>query len=272
MYELHDSPIGGHHGVSKTFNRIKIQYYWENLKEDIQRRIQQCLKCQLKKLTRLKIKQPMVITDTPGTVFDKIAMDIVGTLQKTKTDFEYILTMQDQLSKFCLAPLKNTLATTIADAFIKKFICIFGAPRIILTNQGRNFFSRLMERVSKRFKIKKIRTTAFHPQSNGSLERSHHALGEYLKQYTSTDANWDEWLDLAMLNYNTCVSESTVTCRRRFFDKILIDSSLRVIIYNYPAGTCCTRFILDTGCTSEKGCNDWRRERIVPSGIEMPFR
>ena len=66
FYELHDSPIGGHRGVSKTFNRIKTQYYWENLKEDIQRRIQQCLKCQLKKLTRLKTKQPMVITDTPG--------------------------------------------------------------------------------------------------------------------------------------------------------------------------------------------------------------
>ena len=152
----------------------------------------------------------MVITDTPGIVFDKIAMDIVDPLQKTKTDFEYILTMQDQLSKFYLAaPLKNTLATTIADAFIKKFICIFGAPRIVLTDQGRHFLSRLMERVSKRFKIKKIRTTAFHPQSNGSLELSHHVLGEYLKQYTSTDANWDEWLDLAMLNYNTYVSEST---------------------------------------------------------------
>ena len=210
FYELHDSPIGGHRGVSKTYNRIRQTYYWENLKDDIQRRIQQCLNCQLKKLTRLKTKQPMVITDTPGTVFDKIAMDIVGPLQKTKNEFEYILTMQDQLSKFCLGvPLKNTLATTIADAFVKRFICIFGAPRIVLTDQGQNFLSKLMSRVAKRFKIKKIKTTAFHPQSNGSLERSHHALGEFLKQYTNKDSEWDEWLDLAMLNYNTCISEST---------------------------------------------------------------
>ena len=210
FYELHKSPVGGHRGVSKTYNRIRNEYYWEHLKDDIQRRVQQCLDCQLKKLVRLKTKQPMVITDTPGVTFDKIAMDIVGPLKPTKMGNEYILTLQDQLSKFCLAvPLSNTLASTIADAFIKKFVCVFGAPKVILTDQGQNFLSSLMTRIAKRFKIKKLRTTAFRPQSNGSLERSHHALAEYLKQYTDTDHEWDEWLDLAMLNYNTCTQEST---------------------------------------------------------------
>ena len=157
-----------------------------------------------------KTARTMVITDTPGTVFDKIAMYIIGPLQKTKNNFEYILNMQDQLSKFCLAvPLRNTLLITIADAFVKRLICIFGSPRVILTDQGQNFLSMFMNRIAKRFKIKKLKTTAFHPQSNGSLERSHHALGEFLNQYTNKDHEWDEWLDLAMLNYNTCVSEST---------------------------------------------------------------
>ena len=210
FYELHKSPIGGHKGVSKTYNRIKQLYYWENLKIDIQSRIQQCLDCQLKKLVRLKTKQPMVITDTPGAAFDKIAMDIVGPLKTSKNGNKYILTMQDQLSKFCLAvPLQNTLASTIADAFIKRFICVFGAPKVVLTDQGKNFLSNLMARIAKRFRIRKIRTTAFHPQANGSLERSHHSLGEFLKQYITEDEEWDEWIDIAMLNYNTCVQEST---------------------------------------------------------------
>ena len=51
--------------------------------------------------------------------------------------------------------------------------------------------------------------SAFHPQSNESLERLHHALGEFLKQYTSVDQECDEWLEIAILNFNTCVSEST---------------------------------------------------------------
>ena len=82
---------------------------------------------------------------------------------------------------------------------------------IILTDQGRNFLSNLMKKkkIAKRFKIKQIKTTAFHPQSNGSLERSHHALGEFLKQYSEEDNEWDQWVDIAMLNYNTCVQEST---------------------------------------------------------------
>ena len=128
-------------------------------------------------------------------------MDIVGPLPITRYNFEYMLTIQDQLSKFCTAVLlTNILSSTIADAFIKRFICIFGAPKIVLTDHGKNFLSNLVSRTAKRFRIKKIRTTAFHSQLNGSLERSHHALGEYLKQYTDRDNEWDVWLDLAMLS------------------------------------------------------------------------
>ncbi|KAL6418934.1 hypothetical protein ACFW04_011685 [Cataglyphis niger] len=162
--ETHCLPTGGHRGVTKTYNRIKHNYYWENLKSDVQKYIQQCLQCQLKKL----------------------------------------------LTKFCMGiPLQNQTSETIAEAFVDRFICIFGAPKAILTDQGRNFISELMRKIAKIFKIRKFRTTAFHPQSNGSLERSHHALGEYLKQYANDQKQWDRWLSLAMFNYNTGVHEAT---------------------------------------------------------------
>ena len=54
------------------------------MKLDIQNYIQGCLQCQLKKLIRVKTKNPMVITDTPTTAFEKISMDIVGPLPETK--------------------------------------------------------------------------------------------------------------------------------------------------------------------------------------------
>ena len=91
---------------------------------------------------------------------------------------------------------------------MKTFICRFGAPKAILTDQGSNFMSQLFRSVAKRFCISQIRTTAFHPQSNGSIERSHHVLTEYLKHYILRN-NWDEWLDLAMFSYNTSVHERT---------------------------------------------------------------
>jgi len=104
-------------------------------------------------------------------------------------------------------PLPDQTSETIAEAFVNRFICVLGAPKAILTDQGRN--SDLMKKIAKIFRIRKFRTTAFHPQSNGSLERSHHALGEYLKQYANEQKQWDKWISLAIFNYNTSVHEAT---------------------------------------------------------------
>ena len=152
----------------------------------------------------------MILTDTPETAFDKIAMDIVGPLSVTENVNQYILTIQDLLTKFSLAiPLRRATAIDTADALVKRMFCIFGTPRAVLTDQGTNFLSSLMKQLAKIYKIKQIKTTAFHPQSNGSLERSHHLLIEYLKQYVSEDKEWDEWLELATYSYNTSVHEGT---------------------------------------------------------------
>ena len=182
--EAHSSAIGEHKGVTKTYSRIRQQYYWENMMLDIQKYIQQCLQCQLKKLVRVKTKNPMIITDTPGIAFEKISMDIVGKLPITTLQNQYILTIQDNFTKYSLAiPLPNHQASTIADAFVKKIICIYGSPKAVLTDEGTDFLSKLMIKMAKRFRIRQCKTTAYHPQSNGSLERSHHVLKEYLKQF-----------------------------------------------------------------------------------------
>ena len=163
------------------------------MKSDIQKYIQLCLQCQLKKLVRVKTKNPMIITDTPGTAFEKISMDIVGKLPITSAQNHYILTIQDNFTKYSLAiPLPNHQAGTIADAFVKKFICIYGSPKAVLTVQGADFLSNLMRKMAKRFRIRQFKTTAYHSESNGSLERSHHVLKEYLKQFIENNAEWDD--------------------------------------------------------------------------------
>ena len=199
--EAHCSAAGGHKVVNKTFNRIKYKFQWEHLKENIQEFIQKCVPCQLKKLVRVKTKQKMIITDHPCIPFFTVSLDIVGPLPKTKDNAEYILTMQDRFTKFLVGvPLKDQTATSVAHAFIKRFICTFGAPQAILTDQCTNFLSKLMKRVAKRFRIKQIKTTAFHPQTNGSLERSHSPLSEFLKMFTTKNS---DWVELAMFNFNT---------------------------------------------------------------------
>ncbi|KAL6419799.1 hypothetical protein ACFW04_011187 [Cataglyphis niger] len=134
----------------------------------------------LKKLVRVKTKQPMVLTDTPDSAFDKVSMDIMGPLPTTRSGNNYILTIQDLLTKYSLAlPLKHAGAIDVADAFTNEFICTFGAPKAILTDQGSHFLNSLMRNVARKFKIRHFRTTAYRPQSNGSVERSHQVLWEY---------------------------------------------------------------------------------------------
>lgn len=208
--ESHSSVVGGHKGVTKTYNRIRQNFYWDNLKQDIQNYINHCLQCQIKKLVRVKTKQPMLITDTPYSAFEKVSMDIVGPLPTTSQNNSYILTVQDHLTKFSLAiPLKSSTAISVADAFLEFFICTFGTPKTILTDQGSNFMSNLMKRFAKKFRIKQFKTTAFYPQANGALERSHLVLIEFLKQFVNRFTEWDKLVRYAAFSYNTSTHEAT---------------------------------------------------------------
>lgn len=103
----------------------------------------------------------MIIIDTPGSVFDKLSLDIMGPLPITDHNNQYILTMQDLLTKYSVAvPLQEATSLTIADAFTKEFICIYGTPRAILTDQGTNFLFALIRQLTKKFRILHFKTTA----------------------------------------------------------------------------------------------------------------
>ena len=119
--------------------------------------------CQRNKVLVPKIKQPMRITDTPKRAFEKVQMDIVGPLPVTQNGNRYLLTLQDNLTKYSDAiPLSNIDSISIAIVLAEQFISRFGCPRTIHTDQGSNFISKIMNNVCKVFKIQKMTSTAFH--------------------------------------------------------------------------------------------------------------
>lgn len=210
LYEFHNSPVGGHLGVAKTFKRIRSKYKWKNMFGDIKRYIAKCDTCQKNKVGR-RTKLPMRITTTAKRPFERIALDIVGPLPLSEHNNRYILTFQDDLSKFLIAiPIPNQEAHTVAEYYVRKIICLFGTPTSLLTDQGSNFLGELFERVCKLLKIKKVRSSPYHPQTNGSLERCHRDLGNYLRSFASRDpTNWDTWLDYSILCHNTTPHSAT---------------------------------------------------------------
>ena len=208
--EYHASLVGGHKGVTKTFRRIRNRFVWPEMKGEIQDFIRTCLSCQKEKLVRIKTRQPMIVTDTPADAFDKVALDILGPLPITPDGNQFVLTMQDNLTKYYIAvPIRNKRASTVADAFARWFIALFGCPRAILTDRGGEFVNKLLKDLAAIFKIRHVTTSGYYPQSNGSLERSHQVLADYLKHYIGDYEDWDRLIPFAMLSYNSSVHEGT---------------------------------------------------------------
>lgn len=210
LAEYHNAPLGGHQGATRMLNRVRLQYDWPGIRKDIEDYVARCDRCQRNKI-RPMAKAPMVITDTPTRAFQKCAMDIVGPLPETGRGNKCILTFQDALTKYSAAiALPNQQATEVARAFVEEIVCRYGTPEVLLTDQGTNFLSATFKAVCRLLHLEKIQTTAYHPESNGALERSHRTLAEYLKGYVDEDqANWDEWLPYAMFTYNTTPHTST---------------------------------------------------------------
>jgi hypothetical protein len=144
-------------------------------------------------------------------VWEKCALDIVGPLGQTSEGNKYALTFQDELSIYTLAiPIEQQDAVTVAKAFVGEVVLKFGIPQMMLTDQGSNFMSDVFTNVCKFLKIKKIKCTAYHPQSNGALERTHRVLVEYLRCFILEDqSNWDMRLPNATFVFNTTPHTAT---------------------------------------------------------------
>jgi len=153
----------------------------------------------------------MEITTTAKQPFERCALDIVGPSGVTNTGNRYILTFQDDLTKFVAAiPIPAQDAETVARGFVQNIVLKYGIPEAILTDQGANFLSEIFTHVCKLLQIKKVQTTAFHPDSNSGLERSHRVIIEYLWHYIAEDQrDWDEWVAYATHAYNTTTHKAT---------------------------------------------------------------
>ena len=96
--------------------------------------------------------------------------------------------------------------------FVHHFVSHFGVPDILHTDQGRNFESTLLKEVHvcKLLGIVKIRTTPYHPQSDGLVERFNRTLLNLLSLAASeNEQEWDLHLPMVMLAYRTSVQVST---------------------------------------------------------------
>ena len=104
-------------------------------------------------------------------------MDIVRPLGMTQPGNNYILSIQDVLKNYIiLVPLKVTISENILINLLDHYIYIFSALRHILTDEDANFISKFIQKFENLFRMKHIKSTASHLQSNRALERTHEII------------------------------------------------------------------------------------------------
>ena len=114
--------------------------------------------------------QPIPVIDEP---FRKIYIDCVGPLPRTRRKNEYMLTIMCVSTRFPEAiPLRRINAKHIVRELVKCFLC-FGLPEVIQSDQGSNFTSNMFQKVLKGLHIQQQLSSAYHPQSQGCVERFH---------------------------------------------------------------------------------------------------
>lgn len=188
----HGVPLADHMGRTKTSKRILQRFFWPSMHVQRCRQLccQECQKDSLKQNQRT----PMIPLPVIGVPFQRITMAIVGPLPRSRSGKKYMLVICDYATRYPEAiSLRSIDAETIAEE-LAKFFARVGIPQEILTDQGSNFTSRLLAEVFNLLQVTPIRTSPYHPQTDGLVERFNQTLKSMLRKTAREEGKvWIGW-------------------------------------------------------------------------------
>ncbi|XP_065426955.1 uncharacterized protein LOC135976185 [Chrysemys picta bellii] len=207
----HDSPFAGHLGVQRTYDRLRRNFYWPGIQNDVRDYCRTCAVCQERKKPGGPQKAPLRPLPIIQEAFQRVAIDIVGPMPRpTRRGNKYILVVVDFATRYPEAiALSNIEAETVARALLTIFSRV-GFPKEILSDRGANFMSQLFNELWKVCGVKQLKTAPYHPQANGLVERFNGTLKSMLGMYAKKRGqSWDELLPFLLYAYREVPQEST---------------------------------------------------------------
>jgi hypothetical protein len=134
-------------------------------------------------------------------------------LSRTARHNEYILVMCDHFTKWVeLYAMPNQEAKTVADRIVS-FACRHGIPKQIISDQGIDFQSQLVDEVFEVLDVHRLRKSPFHPQTDGLSERTTRTVKQILNAFIidnpAKEKQWDKQLEKVVLAYNSATHSTT---------------------------------------------------------------
>ena len=194
-----------HPGVQATQRLVSACFFWPGMNVDVRRWARSCLQCQRAKVHR-HTTTPLDTFNIPDVRFDHVHIDLVDPLP-TSHGCTYLLTCVDRFTRWPEAiPIPDSIADTVVQAFISGWVSHFGVPSTITTDRGQQFESTLWKNLMHLLGTHRIRTTAYHPISNGLVERFHRQLKGALKCLPDT-THWTKALPIILLGIRTAIGQ-----------------------------------------------------------------
>ena len=212
--ELHAGPMGGHFGLKKTLARVKARFYSPWITADVRAYIRKCDLCERRKSPPKKRFAPLQQYRV-GAPMERVAIDLLGPLPKSTQGNQRVMVVGDYQTRWMEAymyALPNAKAETVAKKLVEEFVCRFGVPHELHSDQGTNFESQLFAEMCRLLGIRKTRTTAYNPKSDGLVERFNRTLVNVVAILLEGDRgsrDWDKLLPYAASAYRSSPQEST---------------------------------------------------------------
>ena len=162
----------GHQGRDRTLSLLKERFWWPGMTQRMMMSVRNCPKCHIfKAKPQIPPMEPILCTEPLDLVhIDYVSMEVmVGVTEKPVV--KNILVVEDQLTCFTQAYVTNNHTTrTMARVLYNEFFSVFGFPRRLMSDQASEFTGQVISELCDLLGVTKIRTSPYHPQTNGAIE------------------------------------------------------------------------------------------------------
>ncbi len=211
LQELHDSPLGGHFGLEKTYASLRRHYIWPFMRHQAQQYVASCDACQKCKASHQRKLGLPQIPEIPLEPWTLVTLDFSGPFPMTKQGVNMVLVVICNLTKeVMLIPCKNTeTGKSTAELYFKYVFKHKGIPKFINCDRGPQFISHFWVHLWKCLGTKVRLPAPYHPQSQANAERQNKTFKENLTIYVNArQDDWDECLIAYEFAYNTAYHSS----------------------------------------------------------------